>query len=458
VTHATFFTQTACIFFNYALVSYEGNFIGMGFYTFDGPIGCKETATAFYFDLLSNNEYTIYYRRNNEHLFQDWIEILKETDTTNVIERLSFMEFYYKLDELISSGYILNNGWGSFPTSGICFYYENLLEFKISLRTLGRREKLMSYRNDQKKWAQDLLPDFLRAEGNGEIRGKSYPFVLKKTLLNLWDGIREDAISYFKENGIPWWEGTNDGPTGHLVSSQVACINHLFSLRQRKDLATAVLRQIDKDIISAERLDDGFVEFEVIGKKNYLGELQHTRGANSTSIDAVMLGRKAKKNILISIEWKYTENYTGECLYKEPRYKIYNPLLDEPNSPIDSEIAKGDKPDEYYKALYYEPFYQLMRQTLLSCKMVDVNEYGADDYIHLHIVPDENIEMLEGITSNDIQGFKDGDHLDMETAWMAVLKDRAKYKRISPKDFFEPLKEEKDVKSLLQYLEKRYWQ
>jgi hypothetical protein len=318
----------------------------------------------------------------------------------------------------------------------------------------------MSYRDDQKKWAYDLLPDFFRTKGNGIFKGKSYPFVLKKPLLNLWDGIREDAVSYFNENNIPWWNGTDDGPTGHLVSSQVACVNHLFFLRQRQDLATKVLQQIDRDIISAERLDDGYVEFEVIGRRNYLNEQQHTRGANATSIDAMMLGRKAKKNILVSIEWKYTENYSGKCLYKEARWKIYNPLLEDPNSPINSEIAKGDNPEEYYKALYYEPFYQLMRQTLLSWKMVDANEYGADDYIHLHIVPDENKEMLEGETSTYIQGhnLEGFDYLNMENAWKGVLKTSSKYRRISPQYFFEPLQKEKDVKSLLQYLEKRYWQ
>jgi hypothetical protein len=431
--------------------------MGLGFYTYDGPIGCKETATSFYFDLLSKNEYTIYYRRNNVDLFQDWIEILKKQDTINVIEKMSFLKFYYKLDELLASGYILINGRGSFPTSGDCFHYKNLLEFKICLRSLGKKEKIMSYRDDQKKWAQDLLPEFLRAEGNGEIRGKFYPFVLKKPMINLWEGVREDAISYFIENEIPWWEGTDDGPTGHLVSSQVACVNHLFFLRQRQDLATVILKKIDKDIISAERLDDGYVEFEVIGKNNYLGEHQHTRGANATSIDAVMLGRKAKKNILVSIEWKYTENYSGESLYKESRWKIYNPLLEEPNSPIRSENTKGDNPDEYYKILYYEPYYQLMRQTILSWKMANANEYGADDYIHLHIVPDENVEMLEGVTSKGLQIVGD-DSLCMEFAWKSVLKDSSKYKRISPSNFIEPIKKEKDTKSLFQYLEKRYWQ
>jgi hypothetical protein len=315
----------------------------------------------------------------------------------------------------------------------------------------------VSYRDDQKKRAQDLLPEFFRAEGNGKFsNGIEYPFVLKRPKLNLWDGIREDAISYFSENVIPWWEATKCGPTGHLLSSQVACINHLFLLRQRQDLATAVLRNIDRDIIFAEILDDGYVEFEIVGKNNYLAENQHTRGANATSIDAVMLGRKKKKNILVSIEWKYTENYSGECLY-EPRWKNYNPLIKEKNSPIDSEIAKYSD-TEPFKPLYYEPFYQLMRQTLLSWKMAEANEYGADDYLHLHIVPDENREMLEGITSKILQGTHDGDHLNMENAWKSVLKNSSKYKRISPKDFLKPLKNEKDTKTLLQYLEKRYWQ
>jgi hypothetical protein len=315
----------------------------------------------------------------------------------------------------------------------------------------------MSYRDDQKKWAEDLLPEFFRAEGNGKFaNGNDYPFVLKKPELNLWDGIREDAISYFSENSIPWWEATENGPTGHLLSSQVACVNHLFLLRQRQDLATAVLQNIDPAIVSAELLDDGYVEFEIIGQKNYLNEKQHTRGANATSIDAVMLGRKKKKNILVSIEWKYTENYGGECLYIEPRWEIYNPLMKEENSPIDSKIAKrfGTEP---FKPLYYEPFYQLMRQTLLSWKMAEANEYGADDYLHLHIVPDENTEMLEGITAKILQETPDGDHFNMENAWKSVLKNSSKYKRISPKDFLEPLKKEKDTKTLLQYLGKRYW-
>jgi hypothetical protein len=90
--------------------------------------------------------------------------------------------------------------------------------------------------------------------------------------------------------------------------------------------------------------------------------------------------------------------------------------------------------------------------------MIDANEYGADDYIHLHIVPDENAEMLEGVTSKELQIIDANDPFDMEFAWKRTLKNPSKYIRISPKNFFEPIKKEKDAKSLLQYLEKRYWQ
>jgi hypothetical protein len=426
------------------------------FYAFIGSVGCRETATAYYYDLLTNGEYTIYHRKNVANPGQDCIEILKGADAKNVIERMSFIELYYKLDELFASGYKVAGS-----SSG------GLLEFKVWLRSMQKKrsmpyrddqkERFMSYRDDQKEWAVNLLPEFFRAEGNGEFNGKAYPFILKDAKLNLWEGIRDDAISYFSENKISWWESTAACPTGHLLSSQAACVNHLYLLRQRHDMATAVLKNIDEDIISAEKLDDGYVEFEVIGQKNYLGERQHTRGANATSVDAVMLGRKAKKNILVLIEWKYTENYSGECLYGTedygPRPDLYNPLLEEPECPINKEKARMD-PAEPFKALYYEPYYQLMRQTLLGWKMADANEYGADDYIHLHIVPEENREMLEVVTSKELKPIENL----MQEAWEYVLKDNSKYRLISPQNFLEPLMRERDTKSLLQYLEKRYWQ
>ena len=77
-------------------------------------------------------------------------------------------------------------------------------------------------------------------------------------------------------------------------------------------------------------MDDGYVEFEVVGqdKHNYIGERSNSRGANATAFDAAMVGKKDDgSNLLIVMEWKYTENYSGKCLYKPARAEIYEPIF-----------------------------------------------------------------------------------------------------------------------------------
>jgi hypothetical protein len=303
---------------------------------------------------------------------------------------------------------------------------------------------MSAYREAQRKKAIELRDEMFKDPGDGLFAGRKYDFVLNDPILNLWAGIRYDAIEYFKNNAIAWWHGADDEPTGHLLSSQISCINHLYALRQRMDLATAVLKKIDNRITNAKIVDDGFVEFEINGKKNYLNERSHTRGANSTSVDAVMVGEKGDgKNILFLIEWKYTEEYTPENKYIPERYETYNPFLSEQNCPI--------KIDGFEK-LYYEPYYQLMRQTLLGWKMIEAGEYYCDEYIHLHIIPTNNKELKLRITSPNMVG------QDMSDSWKKVLVNSEKYKVFSPEELFEPLKHEKDVQSLLNYLKKRYWE
>ena len=241
----------------------------------------------------------------------------------------------------------------------------------------------MSYPEVQRKKATSMRDELFRDPGDGLFSKKEREFVLQDAMLNLWAGIREDAIEYFKENSIAWWMGDeNTEPTGHLLSSQVACLNHLYFVRQRKDAATAILKNICGGIDQAVTVDNGFVEFEVIGEDNYLNERSHTRGANATSVDAVMVGeKKPGSNVLVFIEWKYTEEYREENKYKPARYEIYAPLLEEPDSPI---LIKN------FSSLYYEPFYQLMRQTLLGWEMVQNREYQCDEFIHLHVIPEGN--------------------------------------------------------------------
>lgn len=89
----------------------------------------------------------------------------------------------------------------------------------------------MSYLETQRKKAVGLRNIIFRDAGGGVFKNKEREFVLKEQALNIWAGVREDAISYFNRYNIPFW-GSGNEPTGHILSSQIACINHLYFIRQ----------------------------------------------------------------------------------------------------------------------------------------------------------------------------------------------------------------------------------
>ena len=304
----------------------------------------------------------------------------------------------------------------------------------------------MNYREKQRQRSIKIRDELFRDPGDGLYRNIKREFVLSKPDLNLWTGMREDALDYYKKNKISWWDA-GDEPPGHLLSSQIACANHLYFLRQREDAVTSVLKNINNKIQKAIKIDTGFVEFEKVGSKRLGKEKQLTRGANCTSIDALMIGENIYgKRILFLIEWKYTELYGSESKSKgksgEIRLKAYEELLHSDGCPINAKNIKD---------LYYEPFYQLMRQTLLGWEMVKRKEYKVDDWLHLHVIPNENKELKNTITSPCLKG------KNMEEAWKGVLIDPNKYISIDPEELISPIKDCLDTKSLLTYLEKRYW-
>ena len=119
----------------------------------------------------------------------------------------------------------------------------------------------MKYIEKERQKAIEIRDKIFRDPGNGLFFGKEREFVLSEPELNLWEGIRQDAKDYFQKNGISWWSG-NGEPTGHLLSSQIACLNHLYPLRQRKDCADKILQNLNSSIIESQFVDSGFVEFE----------------------------------------------------------------------------------------------------------------------------------------------------------------------------------------------------
>jgi hypothetical protein len=302
----------------------------------------------------------------------------------------------------------------------------------------------MNYREQQRLKAVSIRDAFFKDPGNGMFLKKNRDFVLSDPSLNLWHGIRDDAKDYFRRNHIRWWKSDSDDPTGHLLSSQVACLNHLYPIRQRSDAATATLRSIMPEVQRALIVNDGYVEFEYIGTKQHLQEKSFQRGANCTSVDAVMLGETAQgKRVLFLIEWKYTESYQTECKYVRERAKVYDHLIQQADGPFVSDVVA--------ESLYYEPFYQMMRQTLLGWMFVRHAELQCDACVHVHVIPQANTELKETVTSPTLEG------KDIHSAWRAILKDPAAYQAIDPVRLLQATKTITDTRSWLNYLQDRYW-
>lgn len=311
----------------------------------------------------------------------------------------------------------------------------------------------MNYRESEREKALRMRNSFFEDPGNGIHQDKHYPFILMNPEKNLWKGIRKDAIKYFEDNKIVWWPGS-DKPAGHLLSSQISCVNHLFLLRNDKEGALRILKHINPEFSEVcPDFEGGFVGFEVVSIGSYLGEVQEgkeqTRGANCTSVDAMMTGIKDGKKIQVLIEWKYTEFYSKSDKSAETggatRKSRYDNLIDDKDSPIQRTVG--------IENLYYEPFYQLMRQTLLAWQMIKhkQNELNADDWIHLDVIPENNLNLRYQVSSPDLI------QTGIEQAWKSQLKEPHKYNTITPQRLLSPLIFDNKYRSLITYLNERYW-
>jgi len=252
---------------------------------------------------------------------------------------------------------------------------------------------------------------------------------------NLWVNIREEALIYFEKK----WH--RYAKLGHLLSSQVCCINHLFHIRKNNVNVLRLAQTVcDKftEVLPIEDTDKEspvFIKFEATCPKSYLNERSQNPGNNCTSIDALICAKhENNKNYLIPIEWKYTEPFDNKDYSKgkqgEARLKSYKKSYEELKSNL--------------KDLnFFGSFYQLMRQTLWAEQMIlhrkDEKIIKAHDYIHVHIIPAEHKKLREPLEN-----------------WQDNLKDKNKYVIVSPKDFVKNIDHNK-YGDLLNYLQERYW-
>lgn len=243
------------------------------------------------------------------------------------------------------------------------------------------------------------------AKEDGMYRDHAYPFCLPRELAeeNLYPPIRTTIREYFERNKIKWHDGQNGNPSNHMCDSQVCCANFLFPYADKPEALAALLKPIYPDLTQMLPVEDGlYVAFEWIGKENYLHEKitrngQRTRGANYTSADAAVRFRRTDGREQISlIEWKYTESYSSVNLEiaasGQSRVEIYQWLFNHPDCPFDKTRLPC------FEALFYEPFYQFMRQQFLAHEMEKAHELGANIVSLLHIAPAHNLD-FKTITS-----------------------------------------------------------
>ncbi len=305
---------------------------------------------------------------------------------------------------------------------------------------------------------------FENTPGGAFYRGKSRPFILQDGTKNLYAPIREEVVEYFKSNHIDWWSG--DAPSGHVLSSQIACLNHLFYLRSNPNVLLELLNNatelyFDEVLPIPRSLDENpqYIAFEAVSCIDHLNEQVVTRGSNCTSVDALMMARKDDETWLIPIEWKYTEFYNSEDKSTEDRphepkgsngrgqkrMSRYNHLI--------SESVQLKSLDRLQGSIYYqEPFYQLMRQTLWAEQIIQCEPekwHNASKYLHLHIVPSANKDLL-------CKHYKCVSQ-DMEIAWKNMLNNPNLYLRIDPQSLLSPLVEDGKFADLINYLQTRYW-
>jgi hypothetical protein len=298
------------------------------------------------------------------------------------------------------------------------------------------------------------------ARADGVYKGKPRPFCLPLGLAeeNLFPEIRQTARAYFAAHGIKWHDGQNDQPSNHLCDSQVCCVNFLFPFADRPHALAEILRPVFPSFREMLPIEDGqYVAFEWIGKENYLNEKvsrsgKRTRGANFTSADAAaMFERTDGKRQFVLMEWKYTESYGGASLKVAKsgtdRSDIYRPLFRRDDGPINKHLL----PD--FDALFYEPFYQLMRQQFLAHEMERKQELGASIVSVLHIAPKCNID-FHRVTSPSL------DRLGQTAidVWTSLVRLPDRFVSVSTEQLFGGLTAEQlpEMRAWLAYVGTRY--
>jgi len=141
------------------------------------------------------------------------------------------------------------------------------------------------------------------------------------------------------------------------------------------------------------------------------------------------------------VEWKYAEVYRRASKHIPARSRVYDSLITSQDSPF-----KSITPSVFY----FEPFYQLMRHTLLGWQISKNKDHGCTSYRHVLVVPEHNAGFRLNVSA-PLPG------ASVSEAWLGVLKEPEFFLCTTPVDFMRPAFKERDTKALTTYLQRRYW-
>lgn len=293
--------------------------------------------------------------------------------------------------------------------------------WKDSTRTLSRDAK---------------APGEVRARG-GALVEVDYALPRPYAAHNLLPEVREPALALFEEHQIAWHQPIDGGPTNHLRSSQVQCVNALGQMMTDPERIRRAFGGV-LDIVSIRDFGEidpdergRFLTFEFVGRGDYFSE-GITRGSQSTSVDAAFAyvdshGRDA----LALVEWKFTETYPSADRNAEAkaatRLSRYEQALRHAESPIDVDgIELTD--------LFHEPIYQLVRQQLLASELERDGEVDAERVTVVHVLSPDNTAYQSSYVAPAIRGRG----VTTSEVWSSLLRVPDRFVPLDPVVFLDP--------------------
>jgi hypothetical protein len=280
----------------------------------------------------------------------------------------------------------------------------------------------------------------------------SYPHILPDGLLDkvFYEGMATAILDYLRNEGIQ-----QHTELLNLKSSQAACLNFLFPLRMKPDLAANVLRPF---LSGLKTVTD--IQFEYTAQDETNGEFGCTewlgeppggkRGQNRTSIDAAIFWTDVNNDKHITlVEWKYTERSFGSCSAYDKALKV-DKLNCQSSSFIKSCLLVNNGPhrSRHYWAHLKEsgielgrmecvvgcpfrgPFYQLMRQFLVAQYLRKKNANTIVDVVAVHFRKNEALHAVP----KEIQPLCQSTKSDVIDAWNATLVGVPKLRTIDVED------------------------